>query len=68
MAKDNSMRVALLKKQGMNPIPAPTGHRVMEWQTLSPSAFFPNPGELGKATVAVHEYLGLLWAKLRGQI
>ncbi len=62
--------VALFKKQGTAPIPAPTGHRVMDsgkketgWQS-----FFPKSSNLEKTEVLFHEYLGLIWAKWRGQL
>jgi uncharacterized SAM-binding protein YcdF (DUF218 family) len=60
--------IALFKKLGMNPIPAPTGYLVIRKQGLSPSSFFPGAGNLRKAEAGFHEYLGIAWAKLRGQI
>ena len=60
--------IAMFKKLGMNPIPAPTGHLVIRKQGLSPSSFFPGAGNLRKAERIFHEYLGIAWAKLRGQI
>jgi uncharacterized SAM-binding protein YcdF (DUF218 family) len=60
--------MALFRKQGMNPIPVPTDHRVKERQGSSPRIFFPNATDIGKAERALYEYLGLIWAKLRGQI
>lgn len=60
--------MALFQKQGMHPIPAPAGHRVKHKETLDPSMFFPDSGRIEKMELAVHEYLGLLWAKLTGQI
>jgi uncharacterized SAM-binding protein YcdF (DUF218 family) len=59
--------MALFEKLGMNPIPSPIGHRVSEGQGLSPHSFFPSTGNLYKAELAIHEYLGLTWSKLRGQ-
>ena len=59
--------MALFKKLGMNPIPSPIGHRVSEGQGLSPHSFFPSTGNISKAELAIHEYLGLTWSKLRGQ-
>lgn len=59
--------MALFKKLGMNPIPSPIGHRVSERQGLSPHSFFPSTGNLYKVELAIHEYLGLTWSKLRGQ-
>jgi len=60
--------MALFKKLGMNPIPAPTRHRVKSNQASSPGSFFPNAGDLHKSETAVYEYLGIAWTKLRGQI
>jgi uncharacterized SAM-binding protein YcdF (DUF218 family) len=60
--------VALFRHLNMNPIPAPTGHSVRLDSQLTPSDFFPNADNLKKSEKAFHEYLGLLWARLRGQI
>jgi uncharacterized SAM-binding protein YcdF (DUF218 family) len=60
--------MALFQKLGMKPIPAPTDHWVKERKGISPYAFFPRADALRKAELAFHEYLGLAWAKLRGQI
>ena len=59
--------MALFKKLGMNPIPSPIGHSVRDRQGLHYYSFFPNTGNLFKTELAIHEYLGLTWAKLRGQ-
>ena len=60
--------VALFKKYGMHPIPAPTDYFVKKRQRVSPGIFFPSANNLCKAERAFHEYLGIAWAKLRGQI
>jgi uncharacterized SAM-binding protein YcdF (DUF218 family) len=60
--------VALFKKLGMQPIPAPTDYGVKGSQGMSPGIFFAGSGGLRKAELAFHEYLGLAWARLRGQI
>ena len=60
--------MALFRKQGMDPIPAPTGHMVMKREQISPGMFFPGALNLHEVEMAVHEYLGLLWAKMRGQV
>ncbi len=60
--------MALFKKQGMKPIPAPTDFEVKETQGFSPAQFFPWADNLRKVELALHEYLGLAWAKIRGQI
>ena len=61
--------VALFKKQQMNPIPAPVGHLAKKRQgKIHPGAFFPDAKNIKKIESAIHEYLGIVWAKLRGQI
>jgi len=59
--------MVLFKKAGTHPIPAPAGHLVKERQGMSPAMFFPWADNLKKAERAVYEYLGILWAKLRGK-
>ncbi len=60
--------ILMFKKLGMNPIPAPTGHKVKNRQSPSFGSFFPNALSLHKSEIAFYEWLGILWAKLRGQI
>lgn len=60
--------IALFKNLGMRPIPAPTNHLTCERQGVSPADFFPSSSGLRKAEGVIHEYLGIFWAKLRGQI
>ena len=60
--------VPLFKKLGMRPIPAPTDYRVKERQAISPGMYFPSTSNLWKAETAFHEYLGSIWAKIRGQV
>ena len=60
--------MALFKKLGMQPIPAPTDHAMKRRQGIHPGVFFPNSGKIRNAELVFHEYLGLAWAKLRGQI
>ncbi len=60
--------MALFKKLDMNPIASPVGHIVKDGQRLSHYSFFPSPGNLRNAEMAIHEYIGMTWAKLRGQI
>lgn len=60
--------MALFKKYGMSPIPAPTDFLTKEPGQIAPRMFYPNPDSLCKAERAFYEYLGLAWAKLRGLI
>ncbi|MCK5341212.1 MAG: envelope biogenesis factor ElyC [Desulfobulbaceae bacterium] len=60
-----SMR--LFKNQGLDPVPAPTAYRIKKTPN-SFRSYVPSPYNLIKSERAVHEYLGLVWARLRGQI
>jgi uncharacterized SAM-binding protein YcdF (DUF218 family) len=61
--------VALCKRQGMQPVAAPTDYQVDEERPgLHPARFFPSAQNLLMAESAVHEYLGAAWARLRGKI
>lgn len=60
--------MALFRGQGMDPVPAPTGHLVKEWPGEKTWISFPSSAGLKKVERAFYEYLGMAWAKLRGQI
>ena len=62
--------VALFRKQGMNPIPAPAGYLTKEdsKKRISPGILFPDAYEFVRLEGAIHEHLGILWAKMRGQL
>ena len=60
--------VALFRAKGMKPIPAPTGFRVKNTLKMSPARFFPSGKGIDKMERVVYEYLGIAWARLRGQI
>ena len=58
----------LFAKQGLNPIPAPTGQWTPPQRFWSPDNLFPRSEGLRLAELAYHEYMGLAWAWIRGQI
>ena len=60
--------VGMFRRQGLQPIPAPTDYWVATDHALSPADFFPSPDNLRKLQIALHEYMGIGWAKLRGQL
>ncbi len=62
--------MALFQKQGLNPLPAPTGYFLHQGSRFGPDpgSWFPRGENLKGAEAAVHEYLGLVWARLRGAI
>jgi len=61
--------MALFNKLGMKPLPAPTDFTARDdgkpknYGYLSPSS-----DSVGRSESAIHEYLGIIWAKLRGQV
>ena len=59
--------MALLNKRELNALPGPTDYWVKERQGFQPADMFPGGLALQKMEIAVHEYLGMIWAKLRGQ-
>lgn len=60
--------MALFKKRGLQPIPAPTDFLTRESPGPDPGRFFPLAASLAQVETALHEYLGLAWAWLRGEI
>ena len=60
--------LALFRKAGTHPLPAPTHFHPQKSNSLAPADFFPSSGGLGRAEAAAYEYLGLAWAKVRGSI
>lgn len=60
--------VKLFAKQGLFPIPAPAGQWTPPMQLWSPANFFPSAAGMRLAELAYHEYMGLTWAWIRGQI
>ena len=60
--------MALFKKRGLQPLPAPTDYLLKDSQGSSPMDFFPDAVSLEMVKTALHEYLGLAWSWLRGEI
>jgi uncharacterized SAM-binding protein YcdF (DUF218 family) len=56
----------LFEQKGLKPIPAPTDFGEWMRKENNPNQFFPRAVELSKVEAAVHEYLGLLWARVTG--
>ncbi|MGA7741397.1 MAG: ElyC/SanA/YdcF family protein [Polyangia bacterium] len=61
--------MAMFEKAGMNPIPAPTDYLDADESADVGRLFalIPRAGAAGTIERALHEYLGLFWARLRGQ-
>ncbi|MCI5144087.1 MAG: hypothetical protein D3923_00850, partial [Candidatus Electrothrix sp. AR3] len=60
--------MAMFRKLGMSPLPAPTAHNIKEGRYVTRDLFFPNASNLRNMEIVFYEYLGIVWAKLRGQI
>lgn len=60
--------MSLFRKQGLQPVAAPTDQQVYQKTEWAPMDFFPSSSALAKWELAGHEYLGLAWARLRGEI
>jgi len=60
--------VKLFEKQGLIPIPASTGQWSPPTQFWSLVNFFPSSAGVRLAELAYHEYMGLMWAWIQGQI
>ena len=58
----------LFVKQGLVPIPAPAGHWKPDKEFWSPASLFPSASGIRLAELAYHEYMGLTWAWVWGQI
>lgn len=59
--------VALFRKLGMNPIPAPTNFLSRPTKGVDPADLYPQPAALYRSDISLHEYLALIWEKLRGK-
>lgn len=61
--------MGLFRKQGTQPIPAPTYIRTLKGESLfNPGMLYPSSSGFNGSERATHELLGILWAKLRGKI
>ncbi len=58
--------MALFKKLGMKPVPAPTGHLVKQFE--DEFSIFPNTSNLKKSDTAMYEILGILKEMALGKI
>jgi uncharacterized SAM-binding protein YcdF (DUF218 family) len=60
--------VALFRKKGLDPIPSPSDYGVKVEAGRSSFGLYPRSGRLNQADIAMHEYVGMKWAKLRGEL
>jgi uncharacterized SAM-binding protein YcdF (DUF218 family) len=59
---------ALFRRLGLRPIPVPAHHQTLNTPGIGLDELFPGPGAMRRMDAGVHEYLGLLWSRLRGKI
>jgi uncharacterized SAM-binding protein YcdF (DUF218 family) len=59
--------VALFKKAGLDPLPAPVDYQ-MDSRGVSARDLLPSTSNLIKVESALHEYLGLVWGRVRGRL
>lgn len=66
----NHMRrsMALFRKAGLDPIPAPIQYFALRNTGFGPADLYPGLGGLFTAQIVQNEYLGYAWARLRGRI
>ena len=60
--------VALFRRQGLDPIPAPVGYMVRPYRGFQRSMIYPGAAAMTRSERAFYERLGMLWGKLRGQV
>ncbi|MEX0685176.1 MAG: ElyC/SanA/YdcF family protein [Balneolales bacterium] len=60
--------VALFRGQGISVIPSPTDHQLRREEPINFSHFSWQPEHLWKSHSAFHEYFGIAWAWLNGQL
>ncbi|MBI3024379.1 MAG: YdcF family protein [Candidatus Tectomicrobia bacterium] len=59
--------MALFRRQGLRPIPAPTGHSFIRRAYRQPRDFLPSVSALDASQTVIYERMGYLWAWLRGR-
>jgi uncharacterized SAM-binding protein YcdF (DUF218 family) len=60
--------MALFRHAGAQPIAAPTHHLTLDVPGVSLAELFPTPDAMANLESGWHEYLGILWSKLRGKL
>lgn len=60
--------MALFRAQGMQPVAAPVGHRIIDRDYLSVWSFFPQAKNLRNCEIVIHELLGIFQAYLTGKL
>ena len=56
--------MAIFQKEGLHPIAAPADIKIINNKYFS----IPSGNNIKKTEIALHEYLGLIWAKIKGHL
>lgn len=56
----------VFRKAGMQPIPAPTDY--LTFKNFLAISYLPSPLHLKNSDLAIHEYIGILWYRIRGLV
>ncbi len=57
--------MALFRRQGLHPVPAPTDYQIKNSQEIRPTRFYPTANGLMKSQRAFYEYSVLFWTKVK---
>jgi uncharacterized SAM-binding protein YcdF (DUF218 family) len=60
--------LALFRRRGAHPIPGSSYLYTMDEPGFAASDLVPSPSSLNASNAGFHEYIGLLWSKLRGRL
>ena len=60
--------LGLFRRRGAHPIPASAFLYTMDEPGFAASDLVPTPGALNASNAGMHEYIGLVWSKLRGRL
>ncbi|MNJ37662.1 hypothetical protein D3C77_324910 [compost metagenome] len=61
--------MALYRGQGLDAVPAPTDYTAKQSQVAQPLySYLPKGRYLMYSEAAIHEWIGVWWARLRGQV
>lgn len=60
--------MALFRRQGIYPVPAPSNFMVKRGQSGDPSRFFPSSVGIEVWETVIHEAAGMAWSKITGRI
>lgn len=60
--------MALFRARGLAPVPAPTAYLVRPAREFQPADLMPSARRLYRGERLMHEHVGMLWARLRGEL